>query len=667
MSAADRRPLRETLRVVGWICTKELLEIRRDLRTLVMLIVLPALMYPLLMLVATKVGAEGIKKLDARELTVQVEGELPADVRDALEGVERVVVVEARENDREEPPDAIVRASVPFQSGELAPVEIVYDGATERGNTARKRLSKALRDARAEARDQRLLDRGIEPEALLVPEVRTIDKATGARKGGFLLGRMLIPILIIILVLGAYYPAVDLTVGERERQTLRTLLCAPVDPRAIAAGKLCAVALIALCAATANLAGLLLTARLGVMGLDGFQIPFRAILVAFVLLIPMAFLIGAVLMAVASLAQNQREAQTLLTPVVLVLMLPVTGAVLPGIELTPARALIPMFGPALVMREAMSGSLAWAPLLAGIAGAGGLAAASLGIAARAFTVEALVTGRVARPVRQPGPLPLFDGVLLIMAVAAAFVVIGIPLQAADLVNGLVLSQLLLFAGIPLLWATLRSTTPGHALGLTSTPSAGVVPLVVGGLLMLPTLGTLVSLPASELINEDELKAFEQMGEALLALPGPIAFLLVAVLPGVCEEITFRGAFMRALGGRPVVAVVAAAAVFALFHGSLARLVPTFVLGCLVGAVALLGRSTWAAVVLHVAHNGFAVLLATLLGLDKTVTSSPYLEMPWAIHLLVVPGFALVVWGARRALFGDAQPSAPPEPSASEGA
>ncbi len=656
-----RTSLHHTLRVVGWICAKELLEIRRDLRTLVMLIVLPALLYPLLMLVATKVGAEGVKKLDERELTVQIEGPLPADVDEALKTVERIRLVETLPADGEGP-DAIVRASGPYSDGVLAPVEIVYDGATERGNAARGRLAKALREARALGRDQRLIDSGIDPQALLVPDVITVDKASGARKGGFLLGRMLIPILVVILVLGAYYPAVDLTVGERERQTLRTLLCAPVDPRAIAAGKLCAVALIAMCAATANLAGLLLTARLGVMGLEGFQIPFRAIVVAFVLLIPMAFLVGAVLMATASLTQNQREAQTLLTPIVLVLMLPVTGAVLPGIELTPARALLPMFGPALVMREAMSGTLTSGPLFAGLLGAIGLAVASLGIAARAFTVEALVTGRVARPARQPGPLPMFDGVLLLMVVAASFVVIGIPLQQSDLVNGLVLSQLLLFAGIPLVWAALRSTTPGEALGLTSTPGPGTVALVTGGLLLLPTLGTLVSVPASELVNEQELKAFEQMAEALMALPAPVAFLLLAVLPGICEEITFRGAFMRAIASRPVVAVLTSAAIFALFHGSIARLVPTFVLGALVGTVALLSRTTWASIVLHVGHNGFAVVLAALLGLEENMTSSPYLEMPWVVHLLVLPGGALLGWGVFQSLAARAQSPAPSAPS-----
>ena len=83
--------------------------------------------------------------------------------------------------------------------------------------------------------------------------------------GGYTLGRILPLLLVVITLLGAFYPAIDLAAGEKERGTLETLLTAPVPPSAIVAGKFVTVALIGIIAAALNLGSMILTFQTGVL------------------------------------------------------------------------------------------------------------------------------------------------------------------------------------------------------------------------------------------------------------------------------------------------------------------------------------------------------------------------------------------------------------------
>lgn len=79
--------------------------------------------------------------------------------------------------------------------------------------------------------------------------------------------------------------------------------------------------------------------------------------------------------------------------------------------------------------------------------------------------------------------------------------------------------------------------------------------------------------------------------------------LLAVLPGLCEELFFRGALLACLRSwGPVPACLASGLLFAVFHGSPLRLLPVAVLGVALAAVVWLSRNVWVAVAGHVFHN-----------------------------------------------------------------
>lgn len=635
-------------RVALVVARKELTELVRDRRTLLFLVVLPVLLYPLLMLAAARAGQAGMESLEARRLVVQKAPDLPADVDAALATLQGVDVVGPDAG----PADAVVRLAPPAAPDDRAPVAVELDRATEIAPLVEERVVGALRAARADARDARLRGHGVPPEDVDVPDVLVVDRSTKEARGGFLLGRIVAPLLVFMLIMGAFTPASDATAGERERQTLRTLLCAPVDARAVALGKLLSTTTIGLGAALANLVGLALTLGSGLGQGAVLALSPSAVVPLLLVLLPTATYVSALLLAGSAFARTTKEAQALLTPVVLVVATPAFGVAMPGVPASPGLALIPVFGPALVLREVFAGTATPLLVAAGVLGALALVVAALGLAARAFTVEALMSGRVAVPLREPGPLPPFDGVLVVLGLLFGAIVVGGVASPAGIVAVLVGTQLLVFLAVPLAFVLARSTTPRAALGLVAPRGPGALLVSAGAVLLVPSLLAITERAARALLDLDaaSLEQLEAMGRQLAEVPVPALVLLVVVLPAVCEEIAFRGAVLRAWSGRPVLAVVLSAAVFSALHGSVARVPPTFVLGLLAGFVAWRTGSVLPAIAVHLAHNGLALAAPFVFGggldVESALATPEAPLLPHVVHVCAVPGVLLLGWGLR---------------------
>jgi sodium transport system permease protein len=103
---------------------------------------------------------------------------------------------------------------------------------------------------------------------------------------------------------------------------------------------------------------------------------------------------------------------------------------------------------------------------------------------------------------------------------------------------------------------------------------------------------------------------EAYSEGLLSQAIPFWQLLVflALIPGIVEEITFRGVLLHGLHRRlhPVALVLVVGAIFGLFHGSFFRVLPTAFLGVLLAAITLQTGSLYPAILWHVLHNGASI-------------------------------------------------------------
>jgi ABC-type Na+ efflux pump permease subunit len=209
---------------------------------------------------------------------------------------------------------------------------------------------------------------------------------------------MLPLLMIVILTTGALYPALDATVGERERETLETTLVTPASRLAIVLGKYFAVVAFALTAFVLNSGSMLFTFyhlqdQLKFQGLELGFLSSLAIAAGATLL---ALFLSAVMMLLGLVAKSFKEGQSYLTPVYLLAMGPSFLASSPDAKLTPVLACVPVANVALLFREALrGGGTVWQVALV-LATTGGYAALALGCASILLRKEDFITGRAAR-------------------------------------------------------------------------------------------------------------------------------------------------------------------------------------------------------------------------------------------------------------------------------
>jgi len=201
--------------------------------------------------------------------------------------------------------------------------------------------------------------------ALLNPiKIEKIDTADKRENLGEKLGA-LIPYLLIPLVLaGASYPAIDLGAGEKERGTLETLLLTPVTRTELVLGKFFTVLASSLATAFitvvsmgfwVSVAGSFVDAKIitEVMGTIGI-VDLSLILL---MLVPLAGIFSSLVLAISIYARTFKEAQNYMGPLSMVAFMPLLVAMMPNMELTMKTAMIPITNVALAIKELIKGTV----------------------------------------------------------------------------------------------------------------------------------------------------------------------------------------------------------------------------------------------------------------------------------------------------------------------
>ena len=231
--------------------------------------------------------------------------------------------------------------------------ELIYTTANERSYDAHNRLSAVLERWRDQLGKSNLVAAGV-PVATARPfELKDTDVAEDTAYHKAALWSKILPVMLLLWAMtGAFYPAVDLLRGEKERGTLETLLSSPAERSEIVLGKLLTVMLFSMATAVLNMVS---------MGVAGWLIlgtspefgppPPLAPLWLALALVPIAALYSALCLALAAFARSTREGQYYLVPLLLVTMPLAVLPMTPGVELTLGNALIPVTGLVLLLRE----------------------------------------------------------------------------------------------------------------------------------------------------------------------------------------------------------------------------------------------------------------------------------------------------------------------------
>ena len=366
---------------------KELRDSLRDRRTLISMIVVPTLMIPGILLVAGVVSYMVVNKAREEVPAVMVLGGNDSPVvRAALTADQKIRLVPATADWKQRITDKQLRAAVEIPAGFDAALEHgdatvlkIFNYESElRSGFAVGELHRFFNTYREKIITARLTGRGL-PAALVKPfEVKTENVAPPEKVGGNVIGGIIPYLFILLCFTGAMYPAIDLTAGEKERGTMETILCSPVGRADLVLGKFLMVLTAALGTVVFSLLSMGLTFMLGgllfaktaaggaaVAAAKSGAAPMLptidplGTLTVLAMVLPVAVLFSAVLMAVSLFAKSVKEAQSYVSPLIVVVILPAMMGMLPGVELNTRLALVPILNLALVSKELVSGVFHW--------------------------------------------------------------------------------------------------------------------------------------------------------------------------------------------------------------------------------------------------------------------------------------------------------------------
>lgn len=714
---------------VALIFRREVVDQLRDRRTLFMIFVLPIFLYPILgygMTVVTSafeqktrrvavVGAEFLPEEPPLLSSLAGERPLPDDqlerrfdasLFDAPDDADRVVVRAMPSDDsagwsRPEVALAALRKGgldvivviPPAIREQIAEVEqpelaIYYDRASEQSRSTYDRVTSIL-----DRWQDRIVAGRLKAEGKKVGYTRpvTIDgknvaAATGqASAGGSVWARILPFLLVMMALTGAFYPAIDLCAGEKERGTMETLLISPASRGEIVLGKFLTVFLASVATALLNLAsmGVMMTMvarQMGVGAMAGggasgeraaeladLQPPsLAAIGWMLVLLVPLSIFFSSLCLALAVMARSMKEGQYYLTPLYMFALPLIFLTLMPGVELNAFFCLVPITGVALLLKDLLLGQYdqAWTYFLPVMMTTLAYGAMALRWAVDQFQSEDVLfreaerfelTSYLKHLVRDRGATPTTGGAvacfgLILLASWYGSMFLG----RVDPLVGTVIIHVAVILGVPLLLTFVLTRSPRRTL-LLRAPGWGFAALGVGLAVAINPLSAELRPVIEQLfpINSSVAEALTRIAATIPNLA--VALGLFAVMPAITEEVAFRGFILSGLrsGHRTTAAVVLSAVLFGLLHVILSLYQQFFtaaIVGLILGALAVRSRSLLPGVLMHATNNALAVVLPTLASETKPGASwvgwlyrdaARGLYHPWWVALAMVATGALL--------------------------
>ncbi|HLW75250.1 MAG TPA: ABC transporter permease [Gammaproteobacteria bacterium] len=220
-----------------------------------------------------------------------------------------------------------------FREGKPAPVQLVVDQSRDTGRKNVKRTRDILDNYSRSIAALRLLARGVDPRAEEPLAIEESDVSTPKSRAVLVLG-MMPYFFLFAAILGAFYLAIDTTAGERERGSLEPLLTTSVSRGTLVTGKLAAVVLFSAVSLGLDVAALVWCQGFIPAAKLDISVDFTpaAALDTFLACLPFCVFIGALLSVVASFTKSYKEAQTWLSLIMLLPMVPVLAMVLFPVE-----------------------------------------------------------------------------------------------------------------------------------------------------------------------------------------------------------------------------------------------------------------------------------------------------------------------------------------------
>ena len=528
-------------------------------------------------------------------------------------------------------------------AGPILNPQIYHNSASEQSQITYARILGVLERWEQAIVRQNLADSHVPMLAAEPFEVIMADVATQGHRDAALWSKVLPFVLLIWALTGAFYPAIDLCAGEKERGTLETLLSSPAERGEIVWGKLLTIMLFSMATSVLNLLSLGITGafimrQMNFMNSGEFSQfhapPISALAWLFVALIPVSALFSALCLALAAFARSSKEGQYYLMPLFLITMPLMILPMAPGVELTLGNSLIPITGIVLLLRTLLEGH--WVQALIYVAPVAAVTLTCCYFAIRwavdQFNSESVLFRESERLdlklwmkhlVRDRGATPT-----LAQAIACFVVILLIQFfmnmalaqpdttSFSELAKRIFVNQVVMIV-LPALFMTLLLTRNWAAtLLIKEFPRPKILLATLLLALAVHPLAHSAQFVVQALYPIDE-RILPQLKlvETLLnnAPYAWLPFVLIALLPALCEEVAFRGFILSGLRhlGHKWGAILLSAILFGVAHGILQQSIIATFLGVILGFLAVQTGSLVACILFHLAHNGTMLLVSKL--------------------------------------------------------
>lgn len=354
------------------ITKKEITDLLRDKRTLMTMVVIPLLVFPIIMGITGKITSNSIKKEQEKALKIGiVESANTNPIKQLFESRKDIQFVNFQDASQFEAliqKDSIDGALVisdslieSISSMNKAQITLLYKSANW---GVKERTMGILEGYKNALMDERLAKLNIARQSIDPIEISVQDISSVREKIGQSIGGMIPYIFIIFSFIGCMYPAIDLFTNEKERGTLETILVTPVKRLEILFGKMIVVSLTGLISAILSIFGLSVGLKQfssdlpnDIMGtLTSFIEPSNAIMLI-AMMVPLIVFFAGLLTMVTTYAKSYKEAQSIISPMMIIVILPAVIGMMPVIELNFSTALIPIANISLATKEIIAGTI----------------------------------------------------------------------------------------------------------------------------------------------------------------------------------------------------------------------------------------------------------------------------------------------------------------------
>lgn len=681
-------------KMIRTLVRKEMLDVFRDKKTVVIMLVVPIILYPLIFIGAMQAvamisasmeeqnyrivvdAADGgafekmlaewssRKEGEEAEATEAIEAAEETDGEDAGEERYTITLVDAagigdyKTALNEEEIDAYVSGTM--QNGKMK-YDIYYLSSVTNSSYAGNLVTDVFDEYREKLTEEKIREAGLNVHEILEPVLcEKKDTASSEQSLGSIMGSVLPFMLIFSLLMGTMYPAIDTTAGERERGTLETILTLPVTNRQLIISKFLTVAVIGIVSALLNIVSMggiafyMYKVMDMQMDMAAFEITkfLPAFFVCMLAIFAFSLFVSAVTMCVTSFAKSYKEANNYITPLMLVIMFTGYIGFIPNVELTQTMAMIPVANICLLIKNMLLFKIDYMAIAVVLLSNVAYAVFAMLFLSRIYDSEAVLFGDGKSGIQlfekrsnlKKGGLPTISDVWFVVALTIVLILyVGSMLQLRFGLAGVFGTQLLLlFVPLFVVVYTKRDFRLTYGFRKTGVKSYLSGAFIITGFY---AINLIISAGLTGLFPESAENVNAVFDEIMSGSIVAVLF-VIALAPAVCEEMLFRGMILQSMKARYRIptAIGITAAMFGIYHMSLIKLIPTGLLGLVLCYVAYKTDSIYPAMLMHFLNNAFSVLISCYPEKIKTVFPVFYQETLQFSDVMLLLGAGLILVG-----------------------